>query len=119
MSNVYDHAYDLEKALRESDEYQKLKQAYDDVQQDSAARHMFVSFQNMQKNLQQRQMQGERVTKEEAENIQQQMQTVQRHPLIGKLMEEERRLGVLLNDINQIISKPLEDLYGKAGIGKA
>lgn len=38
MSNIYDHAYDLEKAIRNSEEFTSLKEAYEAVMNDEAAK---------------------------------------------------------------------------------
>lgn len=111
MANVYDYAHDLEKGLRESDEYQGLKQAYHAVMNDESARRMFVDFRETQLDLQQKQMQGQQITEEEVEKAQKMVELVQQHPAISKLMEQEQRVNTLINDISQIITKPLEELY--------
>ncbi|TCT23647.1 cell fate (sporulation/competence/biofilm development) regulator YlbF (YheA/YmcA/DUF963 family) [Melghiribacillus thermohalophilus] len=111
MANVYDYAHDLEKGLRESDEYQGLKQAYHAVMNDESARRMFDDFRETQLDLQQKQMQGQQITEEEVEKAQKMVELVQQHPAISKLMEQEQRVNTLINDISQIITKPLEELY--------
>ena len=110
--NIYDNAYDLEKSIRESDEFQGLKTAYDNVMADDSARKMFEDFRNTQVELQEKQMQGQEISEEEVEKAQQVVQLVQQHQEISKLMEQEQRLNVLINDISKIITKPLEELYG-------
>ncbi|HET6872656.1 MAG TPA: YlbF family regulator [Sporolactobacillaceae bacterium] len=113
MGNIYDHAYELEKAIRQTDEYSKLKQAFSAVQKDSNAKRMFDSFRQLQVRIQEKSMRGEPISPQETNQIQSQMQVAQQNPLIGRLMMAEQRLSVLLNDVNQIMSKPLEELYGK------
>ncbi|WP_226038011.1 YlbF family regulator [Aquibacillus saliphilus] len=112
MANIYDSAYDLEKAIRESDEFQGLKQAYETVMADESAKNMFENFRTTQINLQEKQMQGQEISEEEVEQAKQVVELVQQHPDISKLMEEEQRLNVLINDVSKIITKPLEELYG-------
>ncbi|SIS47330.1 YlbF family regulator [Salimicrobium flavidum] len=112
MSNIYDYAYDLEKALRNSEEFTALKDAYDKVMSDESSKQMFEDFRQTQMTLQQKQMQGEEISEEEVEKAQSVVQLVQQHPDISKLMEEEQRLNTVINDVSQIITKPLEDLYG-------
>ncbi|HET7656981.1 MAG TPA: YlbF family regulator [Bacillales bacterium] len=111
MANLYDNAYDLEKAIRESEEYQHLKQCYDELEKDETGKKMFENFRNLQMNLQQKQMQGQEITQEEAEQAQQQMQLIQQHEGISKLMAAEQRMSIVVNDLNGIITKPLEELY--------
>ncbi len=40
--------YDLEKALRNSDEYSRLRGLYDQVNADESAKRMFDNFRNVQ-----------------------------------------------------------------------
>lgn len=110
--NLYDVAYSVEKAIRESDEYKQLKQMYDVVNSDEGAKRLFESFRNIQLSLQQKQMMGEEITQEEVEQAQKQVALVQQHDKISKLMEAEQRMSMVVNELNQIMLKPLEELYG-------
>ncbi|MFJ7975997.1 YlbF family regulator [Peribacillus sp. JNUCC 23] len=112
MSNLYDSAYDLEKAIRESNEYKELKSLFDQVNSDESAKGMFENFRNMQMNLQQKQMTGQEITPEEVEQAQKTVALVQQHEAISRLMEAEQRMSMAIADLNKIIMKPLEDLYG-------
>jgi len=110
--NLYDVAYGVEKAIRESDEYKQLKQLYDQVNNDEGAKKLFESFRNIQLSLQQKQMMGEDISQEEVEQAQRQVALVQQHDTIAKLMEAEQRMSVVIGELNQIMLKPLEELYG-------
>ena len=116
MSNIYDHAYNLEKAIRESSEFQRLKTAYEAVMNDPESKQMFESFRDTQLNLQEKQMQGLEITEEEVEKarntVELVQQLVQGNETIAKLMEEEQQLNVIIGDISSIITKPLEEVYG-------
>ncbi|QHS21593.1 YlbF family regulator [Virgibacillus sp. MSP4-1] len=113
MANLYDVAYDLENALRSSDEFQGLKQAYEAVMSDESSKRMFEDFRNTQMELQQKQMQGEDITDEEVEKARKTVELVQQDNKISSLMEKEQHLNNVINDISQIITKPLEELYGQ------
>ncbi|HLR81424.1 MAG TPA: YlbF family regulator [Bacillota bacterium] len=112
MSNMYDHAHDLEKAIRESEEFQNLEKAFHAVMNDEAAKKMFENFRDTQIKLQEKQMQGLDITEEEVQKATQIVELVQQHEEISKLMEVEQRLNIVINDISRIITKPLEELYG-------
>ncbi|MFU0788681.1 YlbF family regulator [Cerasibacillus sp. JNUCC 74] len=112
MPNIYDSAYDLEKAIRESEEFKSLKNAYDAVMNEPSAKQMFDNFRDTQMSLQEKQMQGQEITEEEVERAKKVVELVQQHQGIAKLMEEEQRLNMVINDISRIITKPLEELYG-------
>lgn len=110
--NLQDAAQDLEKAIRSSNEFAELKAVYDAVNGDEGARRMFENFRNIQMQLQQKQMMGEDITQEEVEQAQKTVALVQQHDAISKLMEAEQKMSVIINELNQIIMKPLEELYG-------
>ena len=48
MSNIYDAAYEMEKAIRTSNEYVELKRLSDLVNADPAVKGMFDNFRNLQ-----------------------------------------------------------------------
>jgi cell fate (sporulation/competence/biofilm development) regulator YlbF (YheA/YmcA/DUF963 family) len=110
--NLYDVAYNLEKVLRESDEFKTLKRLYDEVNADESSSKMFENFRNIQLNLQQKQMSGEQITEEEIEQAQKSVQLVQQHEKIAQLMAAEQRLSMVVTELNKIIMKPLEEMYG-------
>ncbi|MBU7595030.1 YlbF family regulator [Metabacillus halosaccharovorans] len=110
--NLYDVAYNLEKALRESDDFKNLKRLYEEVNADESASRMFENFRNIQLNLQQKQMQGEEITQDEIDQAQKSVQLVQQHELISQLMAAEQRLSMVVTELNKIIMKPLEEMYG-------
>lgn len=112
LANLYDSAYDLEKAIRESVEFNELKTAFQAVMNNPTSRKMFEDFRNTQMELQQKQMQGLNITEQEVENARKIVELVQQHEGIANLMEKEQRLNVVINELSQIITKPLEELYG-------
>ena len=79
---------------------------------DEQARTMFNNFRDIQLNLQQKQMMGQEITEEEVMQAQKTVALVQQHEAISKLMDAEQKMSVILTDLNRIITKPLEDLYG-------
>lgn len=110
--NIYDSAYEMEKAIRSSNEYVNLKRLYDEVNADDSARTMFDSFRNIQLQLQQKQMMGEEISQEEVEQAQKTVALVQQHEKISQLMQAEQQMSVVITEINKVIMKPLEELYG-------
>ncbi|MFK2825873.1 YlbF family regulator [Bacillus sp. B190/17] len=110
--NLYDLAYELEKGLRQSEEYTALKKLYEDVNADEEAKGIFMNFRNVQMKLQEKQMMGQDITEEEVQQAQKTMALVQQHSLISKLMQAEQKMSMTIADMNKIILKPLEELYG-------
>lgn len=112
MSTIYDNAHSLENAIRESEEFKALSAAYETVMNDPSSKEMFEAFRDTQLELQEKQMQGLEISEEEVEKARKVVEAVQEQPSISKLMEEEQRLNLVINDISRIITKPLEELYG-------
>lgn len=111
MPNIYDYAYDLEKAIRNSDEYNNLRKSFENVMKDPGSKKMFEDFRTLQMELQLKQMQGEQPSQDELENAQKRFEVIQQHPEISKLLAMEDRMNVVMADISEIVSKPLEDVY--------
>ncbi|MED3623017.1 YlbF family regulator [Bacillus thermocopriae] len=109
--NLYDSAYALETAIRQSDEYRKLKEAYHAVTTDSEAKQMFDQFRQIQLNLQQKQMMGQDISDQEVQEAQATVGMVQQNAKISQLMEAEQRMSMIISELNQVIMKPLEELY--------
>ncbi|MEH7180793.1 YlbF family regulator [Neobacillus vireti] len=110
--NLYDAAYALEKAIRQSDEYKHLQQMYNEVNADPAAKRMFDNFRQVQMNLQQKQMMGQQITEQEVQQAQSTVAVVQQNERISRLMQAEQRMSMIIGELNQLIMKPLEELYG-------
>lgn len=112
MANVYDAAYSLEKAIRESDDFKRLKQLFDIVNNDESSKRLFDHFRETQFELQQKQMMGQDISDEDIQKAQQQFALIQQHEGISNLMQAEERMSMIINDLTRVIMKPLEELYG-------
>ncbi|MBW8349628.1 YlbF family regulator [Bacillus sp. IITD106] len=111
-TNLYDYAYELENALRNSEEYVHLKNMYAAVENDEIAKSMFDAFRNVQMQLQQKQMEGRDITETEVLEAQEIANRVQGNEKVTRLMEAEQRMSMSINELNKIIMRPLDELYG-------
>lgn len=111
MKNIYDIAYDLEKALREQPAFLSLKEAYEAVQSDEEAKNLFAEFTQVQQELQMKQMSGEGLSEEYIEKAQEIAGRASTNERIQNMMTAEQQLSVVIEDINKIIVKPLQDMY--------
>lgn len=109
--NLYDHANQLEQALRESDEYQAIKNAYAKVKENQESKDLFDEFRETQLSFQQKQMQGEEIGEEELQKAQEQAQKIENDSNISELMAAEQNMSQVFQEINQIIVKPLDEIY--------
>lgn len=114
MTNLYDLAYAMEKAIHESGEYIALKNVFDAVNADPTTKKLFSQFREIQMKFQTMQMMGQEIPQQEMEAAQTTLSLAQQNPQIIKLMEAEQRFSVVINDVTRIIMKPLEEIYGGA-----
>lgn len=112
MSNVlYNQAHQLEKALRSSDEFASLESLYNQVENDVEAKKVFDSFRNVQLKLQEKQMAGQDISQEELMEAQSIAGEVQQNSLVAQLMDAEQKMSLVIQELNKIIIKPLDELY--------
>lgn len=111
MNNIYDTANKLEQELRETEAYSDLKVAFSTVKADSEANEVFQKFQEVQMKLQQKQMSGEEILEEEINEAQEMALKSGENNLIKDLMDAEQKLSTLVDDLNRIIMKPVQDIY--------
>lgn len=109
--NVYDQANALESALRKSEEFTNLKELYEMVNGNPDSKKLFDEFRNIQMELQTKQMNGEDILDNDVERAQQSAQAIEEDENIKQLMEAEQKLSSLIQDLNRVIMKPIEELY--------
>lgn len=110
--NVYDQANALESALRQSEEFNKMKDLYAKVNANPESKELFEEFRTVQLDLQQKQMQGEEIGEEDVAKAQKTAEEIEKDENIGSLMEAEQQMSQLIQDLNRVIMKPIEELYG-------
>ncbi|PLT31242.1 YlbF family regulator [Peribacillus deserti] len=113
-SNLYDAAYQLERAIRQSQEFTALKTSFAELNADPGAKNMFENFRQVQMSIQQKQMMGQDISQEEIQQAQKTVALVQQNHKISKLMEAEQRMSMIVGELNKIILKPLDEMYGPA-----
>lgn len=109
--NIYDTANQLEKELRETDQYVNLKSAFEKVHGDEEASGLFNEFRQVQQSLQQKQMTGQEITEQEAQQAQELSGKISENQTIAELLEAEKAVGQMIDDINQVVLKPVQELY--------
>lgn len=110
--NVYDKAHELAKAIKESGEVADISSALALVDADPQSKEMLENFRRNQQELQERMMAGEMPAQEEMEKMEKLFELLNMNLSIRRLFEAERRLSVIIEDVNRIISGSLEHLYG-------
>ncbi|MDF0479278.1 YlbF family regulator [Vagococcus sp. PNs007] len=111
--NIYDSANQIEKEIRELPEFLALKEAFEGVKADEATFKLFKEFQTLQMELQQKQMQGQEFSEDDAKLAQELAEKVQESDLINELMTKEQAFSMIINDLNRVIMKPIQELYAE------
>lgn len=111
--NIYDKAHDLAKAIKESSEVEDIRNAMKLVDADPEAKAMLDNFRQGQMELQQRMMSGEMPPQEEMEKMEKLFEVLNMNLGIRRLFDAERRLSVVIEDVNKIITESLSTLYGE------
>lgn len=108
--SVYDKAYELAKALEDSHEAKTMRAARAAADADPDARRMLFDFQKKQVDLQQRMMSDEEPSADELEGMSRLYEVLSLNPLVQKYFEAEKRLSVVVEDVNRIIGNSLQSL---------
>ncbi|PES34536.1 YlbF family regulator [Priestia megaterium] len=111
--NLYNMTHDFERVLRRSNEFKSLKNIYREVNADPETKKLFNKFHNLQIELQNKQMTGQKIMRDEIEEVQKIGEVVQKNEIIVRLTEAEQRMNILIMELSKIITKPLQELYGK------
>ncbi|MDZ7834286.1 MAG: YlbF family regulator [Alkalibacterium sp.] len=109
--NIYDTANQLEQDLRKTEEFKQLDAAFKAVKEDEEANQVFNEFRQVQQMIQQKQMSGQEITEEEAQQAQEISGKIGENEIITNLLEAEKRVGQMIDDINQTVLKPVRELY--------
>lgn len=110
-NNIYDTANQLERDIRNLPVFKDLQEAYTAVQSNEASKELFNQFRDTSQELQMKQMQNQVVGEEEVAALQDLFMKVTTDEAISKLMSSEQQLSQVIEDINKVIVKPLNELY--------
>ncbi|EOT40931.1 YlbF family regulator [Enterococcus dispar] len=111
MANIYDTANQLEREIRESQQFGDLKASFDRLKENQEAHALFQEFQQLQQGLHEKMMSGEEISEEDAKKAQELAERVQKEDLINQLMQKEQAFSAVVNDLNRIIMGPVHELY--------
>ncbi|MCR8643698.1 YlbF family regulator [Paenibacillus sp. N1-5-1-14] len=108
--NLHDNAYELAKAIRSCPEFQAMQAAKEKVEANEEAKKMLVDFRTRQAEMQNQMMTGQMPPEDEMQDLQKMFEAVGANPVIAELFDAERRLSVLMEDVQKIIAAPFQDL---------
>ena len=109
MSNIYDTANQIERELRELDEFKALQAAYEEVKADEAA-HCLKNSKDSNKDY--------KKNKCAAKNSRMKMLKSTKHcnesarnSSYQRINAKEQAFSLVVNDLNRIIMTPVRDMY--------
>ena len=109
--NIYDDLNRLEATFRKTTEFSEVQQAVEVVKADEDALALFKNFRKIQLDLQEKQMAGEEVEADELEYAQKTAQLAQTNEKIMAMLEAEMKLSGLIEEVNRVLMKPVQEVY--------
>ncbi|MOA42654.1 hypothetical protein D3C78_1647230 [compost metagenome] len=97
--------------MKDSPEVSEITEAMKLVEADASSREMLDRFRENQNEVQQRMMTGQMPEPEEMEKMEKQFELLNQNPNIARLFDAERRLSIIIQDVNKIITDSLQHLY--------
>jgi len=101
--NVYDEAHNLEKAIKESEEYRQYNAAQQKLKANPDLDKMMQDFRQKQMAVQAKQMMGEEVNEEMMGAIQNLYGIIQQDPMAAEYLQCEMRFSLMMQDVYKIL----------------
>lgn len=110
-NNIYDTANQLERDLRELDAFKQLQASMKTIKDNEKSNTLFERFKTQSQAFQMMQMTGQEPDEAQIKEYQALSQEVMEDEAISQLMNAERQLSQVMEDINRIITLPLQEIY--------
>ena len=111
MSNIYDTINQLERDIREEAAYKDLVAAVEALKNDQEAFDIYTEFRALQSSFQFKAQLGQEITEEDEKNANELQEKLANNEVISSLMDKERALNTLVEDINKGVSSPINEVY--------
>lgn len=108
--NFYDKAHELTRALKETNEYKEYIQLKKELKTNEEKYKMVKDFKDQQRNHQVKYINGQEVTKEELEHMQNLYSILIQDEKIRKLLECEMKIDVFLADMQKIVGEAVKEI---------
>lgn len=107
--NIYDTMNQLEREFRALPEYQAVVTALAAVKADEAASVLYAKFIDIQAKMQM----GQLIEPEQQNGAQALFAELQANSIMSELLAKEQALQTITSDLQDIVFKPLQELYGQ------
>ena len=102
---------EISNAITETNEFKTLVASLNAVKEDSNAVKLFQDFQEAQAQIQAMKISGNQPTQDQIKTWQDLSEKTEGNELIKKLSESEMAVNSLLEEVNSILTDPLNELY--------
>ena len=109
--NIYDSVNQVASDLPQTQQFMAVQNAFATLKQDQVAFSMYKEFSELQEVLRNAQLNGQQPKEEDVKKLQELAKKMNDMDAVKNLMAAEQSLNQLLNDINSIIIKPINDVY--------
>ena len=109
--NIYDSVNQVASDLPQTQQFVAVQNAFAALKQDQVAFSMYKEFSELQEVLRNAQLNGQQPKEEDVKKLQELAKKMNDMDAVKNLMAAEQSLNQLLNDINSIIIKPINDVY--------
>jgi cell fate (sporulation/competence/biofilm development) regulator YlbF (YheA/YmcA/DUF963 family) len=111
MINLYDTANQLESELRQVPEYLAIKEAFAKVKADEAANAIYMEYRSVQEEMHAKMMTGAMPGEDDKAKLQEVGQKVEANEVIRVLLDAEMKFSALVQEMNRIIMRPIQEIY--------
>lgn len=101
--NVYEDAHSLARSIKASEEFKQYDALKKKVEQDPELDKMVKDFQKKQFDFQAKQLMGEQMSPETAQQVQELYRIVATNPLAAEFFQAEVRFQLMINDVYKIL----------------
>ncbi|QIL50475.1 hypothetical protein G7084_03560 [Weissella coleopterorum] len=111
MINIYDNINAVAGDLVKTEQYTALETALKEMHADAEAEAIFKRFQAEQQTMQAAIQGGAEPSEEQIKNWQAVAADMDKSEILKKLMAAEGAMNTLLQEVNEIVTKPIAELY--------
>jgi len=111
LANIYDTINQLERDIRDQDTYKDLVAAIEALKNDEEAYGIYNEFRALQTSFQLKAQMGQEITEEDEKNANELQEKLAGNAVISDLMNKERLLNTVVEDINQAVTRPINEIY--------
>lgn len=109
--NIYDSVNQVASDLPQTQQFMAVQNAFAALKNDQVAFSLYKEFSELQEVLRNAQLSGQQPKEEDVKKLQELAKKMNDMDAVKNLMAAEQSLNQLLNDINSIIIKPINDVY--------